>query len=118
MRTIYIYPHAHYFDLQIRENGVYTYSTTVSGFSSLEAATTAAQILKHQIETGEVAVEDLRQRFPVLGKQVIEWARHFGVSRNALYKAARNKKISMEEEILRRLPLHERQLLREEFGGG
>ena len=102
-------------EINVRTPSQPEFHTTWRGFSSIEEATAAAEDVKRKLLSGELTVDDIRKFRPVLGRRVTEWAAHFNVTRNALYKAARNKKITVEEEILRRLPLHERERLKQEF---
>lgn len=110
--TIKIYP----FTAVQRSGNAYVYVTlalpdtriTLSGFSSVEDARHQAELIVQQLEAGEITIDTLRKRRKFRGKTVVEWAAHFKVSRNALYKAARNKNLSVEEEILKRLPICEK----------
>lgn len=70
-----------------------------------DAAALAAHTL-HLLRTGQITPESIYTppRDPlILGKTLTEWAKSFKVSRNAIYKAAKNKNLSLEQEIRLRL---------------
>ena len=67
-----------------------------------------AQHLAHLLETGQCTPEEIRHRNLLLGRTVTQWAEHLGLSRNALYGAARRNHRSPLLEIAYRLPLNQR----------
>lgn len=102
----------------------------ISRCSSLTDARNQGNVIADRLLSGQATVEDIRKERKAIteaalaernarrskeksdkeadrlymGKSVIEWAAHFGVTRVAIYKAARKKKITIEQEIRRRLP--------------
>jgi hypothetical protein len=102
----------------------------ISNCTSVNDARNQGNVIADRLLSGQATVEDIRKERKAvtdaqlaernarrekekadkeadrlyLGRSVIEWAAHFGVTKVAIYKAARNKKISIEQEIRRRLP--------------
>lgn len=84
---------------------------TLTGFSSVREAREETQKLADRYLAGEITLEDIRtlnaRAKKVQGRTLREWAEHFNVSPQALSKAAKNKGLTLEQEILKRLPIHE-----------
>lgn len=67
-----------------------------------------AQHLAHLLETAQCTPEEIKHRNLLLGKTVTEWADHLGLSRNALYSAAKRNQRSPLLEVAYRLPISQR----------
>lgn len=95
-----------YFKASIWVNNKYVAAVTGT---SLKDARKIGEEIAEKLRSGEMTVEQLKNR-PMIqpqklihGKTMTEWAERFGVTSQAIYKAARKKKITVAEEIRKRL---------------